>query len=1402
MTIAPDSETETEIETEPGEPTRLTDIPNVGIYVSTFPEGEGLIPGDWSPEGYERGQLDYNPNRILTAEFIQGAWNIIQNGVRSITDQTNPYQLRLPKLTAGQTYHWAVQVKGVISSAVIDALSLDFSVDSQSNTFTVPSAKLDDLPNDPFTSVTVLTRGIEQTGFRNQPNEQSINAIATKMEREGGSIMKYYPDNGWQLVKSSRDSNGQIIWQLNPGVIQQDKPLVLLADWIDDYSNTSAIHNAGFAEAAADAMFASLVQLDNGQVGANGNIYDSQGNLVRTLGSIFKSPLHFVGFGQGAVVNSEIIQRIGTYFPKDRYDIPDIQMTTVDPFNYSRNNSSGTYANILDPAVTAWENVSYVDNYTGRQVTDLNLQTDWDIDFRQPDNSEQTYAGFDEILSENDRHQNALLWYAGTANVSYDPSVFVDTDKKIYRRLGDLYPTEVITNPELGTNWYTPDHTDADFEYGDNNAPWEGIGTGWFHSVLGGGYDTRPYGNINNKQSRSEIGDFEQYLRDNRTPVGEDNTASPSLRGDFAVPTLFNGNFDAISQLIPSQPTPGWSLTGSGDVQDFEGNFFFELDNNSSLTHQPFVVPDWGVLRFDLATLSAGGELEVTILEQGNSENSITQPFELIPAGDLNNSSYYDFGYNDADNYKIGQGFSNFETFHLEIPDSLRGKAAVLSFSLQGHQGSSVLLDDVFFKSEHLLLGQPTQNDKPARADANLFQNNYLVERPQYTISYSDELKGPNWVAYKLDRDSIGSLNAPTAPWTNTPDSNIFLDFRDYPWIRDSQLPFNVLTDAPDYRFSGGYDRGHMVTRSHQNITDKDQLATYFTSSMLPQHEDNNRFRKDERGNYSPAWLNFENFLRNVAKQEDTDRELYIFSGGLGFNSAIENNNTVNPKQIKIPDYTWKISVLTNRGDDLTIIPPSVTAIVTPNTARPSSFPHSQVMPDGSVKIISTLAQWQDFNTWKVPYKNIENWTGTKFFDIPSLSASLLADSEGDTIITEDARFFQLFSEEFTNRNSVPLIDVFPFRLLDDSLFVEQFDNVSVLTDTVSETKSPFVNEITDRATASEIDVIKNDSDSFKSFEAGFPQVSPSEVSPSKNRASEIGSKTDSISEIAVHDESIRKIDGTKIRPSKITTIQAVTGSDIFTQLRNRRTDVTQIHTTEIPFSSSVPSEQFFSSDFGHNNSPVLVNNINNTATKIWSDLLQPDTQLDIDFQITDLPTGQLAEATITSFDDNETPNTGTILIDHDANGVGWFIDSTPLDNSEFSGSRGAEEQGSRGETYLLAPTESEASGKYDLLTTVLHELAHLYGFVDGYQGFDANIEMEDGTTKFIGDDFEAVLDGEHLDREVHPYDLMNTHLSPGVRKLPSELNVQILQAILAEGAGAQGRRGAVPRDTASHKEQ
>ncbi len=63
---------------------------------------------------------------------------------------------------------------------------------------------------------------------------------------------------------------------------------------------------------------------------------------------------------------------------------------------------------------------------------------------------------------------------------------------------------------------------------------------------------------------------------------------------------------------------------------------------------------------------------------------------------------------------------------------------------------------------------------------------------------------------------------------------------------------------------------------------------------------------------------------------------------------------------------------------------------------------------------------------------------------------------------------------------------------------------------------------------------------------------------------------------------------------------------------------------------------------------------------------------LELEIVVQNLSKVQLAEATIAGFDSAGKPNSGTILIDHDANGlssngdVGWFIDETPLDNSEF----------------------------------------------------------------------------------------------------------------------------------------
>ena len=88
-----------------------------------------------------------------------------------------------------------------------------------------------------------------------------------------------------------------------------------------------------------------------------------------------------------------------------------------------------------------------------------------------------------------------------------------------------------------------------------------------------------------------------------------------------------------------------------------------------------------------------------------------------------------------------------------------------------------------------------------------------------------------------------------------------------------------------------------------------------------------------------------------------------------------------------------------------------------------------------------------------------------------------------------------------------------------------------------------------------------------------------------------------------------------------------------------------------------------------------------------------------VTFSVQDLPGWYLGEAT-----------PGHVVLDATAAGNRWFVDPTPMDDSEYSGSG----------TELSAPT-GVASGRVDALTTVLHELGHQIGLDDTYATVDSS---------------------------------------------------------------------------------
>jgi hypothetical protein len=85
----------------------------------------------------------------------------------------------------------------------------------------------------------------------------------------------------------------------------------------------------------------------------------------------------------------------------------------------------------------------------------------------------------------------------------------------------------------------------------------------------------------------------------------------------------------------------------------------------------------------------------------------------------------------------------------------------------------------------------------------------------------------------------------------------------------------------------------------------------------------------------------------------------------------------------------------------------------------------------------------------------------------------------------------------------------------------------------------------------------------------------------------------------------------------------------------------------------------------------------------------------------------------------------GHIVIDADAAGHGWFVDSTPGDNSEFTHAANASG------TDLYTDAANAAAGHLDLLTVVTHEMGHELGLDDSTAATDVHdlmfIDLVDG---------------------------------------------------------------------------
>jgi DNA/RNA endonuclease G (NUC1) len=188
--------------------------------------------------------------------------------------------------------------------------------------------------------------------------------------------------------------------------------------------------------------------------------------------------------------------------------------------------------------------------------------------------------------------------------------------------------------------------------------------------------------------------------------------------------------------------------------------------------------------------------------------------------------------------------------------------------------------------SVHLTFGNPSN------AVADLLQpNNYLMEKPTYSLSYNRDKGTPNWVSWHLAQDWFGALARVD---TFRADPAVPSD-----WYR---------VQATDY-FASGFDRGHMTPNADRDNENRIPInqETYLMSNMIPQAPDNNQ----------GPWAALENDLRTLLN--GTQNELYIVSGPLGVGGNGSNGgvaNTLADGHITVPAYTWKVVLMLPKGDN------------------------------------------------------------------------------------------------------------------------------------------------------------------------------------------------------------------------------------------------------------------------------------------------------------------------------------------------------------------------------------------------------------------------------------------------------------------------------------------------------
>ncbi len=195
--------------------------------------------------------------------------------------------------------------------------------------------------------------------------------------------------------------------------------------------------------------------------------------------------------------------------------------------------------------------------------------------------------------------------------------------------------------------------------------------------------------------------------------------------------------------------------------------------------------------------------------------------------------------------------------------------------------GASTPNATVASRDDNLGMGNPTNADSKN-------EDNYLMNKNQYILSYNRSKSTANWVSWHLSTAWKGS--------TQRTDN-----FRP-----DETLPsvwYRVRTS--DYTNSG-FDRGHLCPSDDRDGSFEDNDETFLMTNIAPQAPNNNR----------GLWADLEAYSRKIA---EAGNELYIIAGVYGQGGTGSNGgktNTLENGKVIVPESFWKVIVILPIGSN------------------------------------------------------------------------------------------------------------------------------------------------------------------------------------------------------------------------------------------------------------------------------------------------------------------------------------------------------------------------------------------------------------------------------------------------------------------------------------------------------